>query len=98
MRCGYSICRPAASCASSITVASSSPAATILRFGSAAILKAPGRRPGGSPTKARPKVQVFRLGGDEFVLVVPECGDPRLIGEIVDAVLNRLAQNFEINE
>jgi hypothetical protein len=49
-------------------------------------------------TKARPKVQVFRLGGDEFVLVVPECGDPRLIGEIVDAVLNRLAQNFEINE
>ena len=49
-------------------------------------------------TKARAKVQVFRLGGDEFVLVVPECGDPRLIGEIVDAVLNRLAQNFEINE
>ena len=41
---------------------------------------------------------MFRLGGDEFVLVVPECGDPRLIGEIVDAVLNRLAQNFEINE
>ena len=40
----------------------------------------------------------FRLGGDEFVLVVPECGDPRLISEIVDVVLNRLAQNFEINE
>jgi diguanylate cyclase (GGDEF)-like protein/PAS domain S-box-containing protein len=49
-------------------------------------------------TKERTKVQVFRLGGDEFVLVVPECGDPRVIGEIVDAVLNRLAQNFEINE
>jgi predicted signal transduction protein with EAL and GGDEF domain len=31
-------------------------------------------------------------------LVVPECGDPRLISEIVDAVLSRLAQNFEINE
>jgi diguanylate cyclase (GGDEF)-like protein/PAS domain S-box-containing protein len=49
-------------------------------------------------TKDRAKVQVFRLGGDEFVLVVPECGDPRVIGEIVDAVLDRLAQNFEINE
>jgi diguanylate cyclase (GGDEF)-like protein/PAS domain S-box-containing protein len=49
-------------------------------------------------TSERPSVQVFRLGGDEFVLVVPECGDPRVISEIVDAVLNRLAQNFEINE
>jgi diguanylate cyclase (GGDEF)-like protein/PAS domain S-box-containing protein len=49
-------------------------------------------------TKERAKVQVFRLGGDEFVLVVPECGDPRVISEIVDAVLNRLAQHFEINE
>ena len=49
-------------------------------------------------TKERANVQVFRLGGDEFVLVVPECGDPRLISEIVDVVLNRLAQNFEINE
>jgi PAS domain S-box-containing protein len=50
------------------------------------------------PPKERANVQVFRLGGDEFVLVVPECGDPRLISEIVDVVLNRLAQNFEINE
>jgi hypothetical protein len=43
-------------------------------------------------TKDRDKVQVFRLGGDEFVLVVPECGDPRVVGEIVDTVLNRLAK------
>ena len=49
-------------------------------------------------TNERANVQVFRLGGDEFVLVVPECGDPRLISEIVDAVLSRLAQNFQINE
>ena len=49
-------------------------------------------------TKERANVQVFRLGGDEFVLVVPECGDPRLISEIIDAVLSRLTQNFEINE
>jgi diguanylate cyclase (GGDEF)-like protein/PAS domain S-box-containing protein len=43
-------------------------------------------------------VHVFRLGGDEFVVVVPECGDPRVVGSIVDAVLNRLAQSFEIND
>jgi diguanylate cyclase (GGDEF)-like protein/PAS domain S-box-containing protein len=49
-------------------------------------------------TQNRDKVQVFRLGGDEFVLVVPQCGDPRVVGEIVDTVLNRLAQSFEINE
>jgi diguanylate cyclase (GGDEF)-like protein/PAS domain S-box-containing protein len=49
-------------------------------------------------TDGRAKVQVFRLGGDEFVLIVSECGDPRIIGEIVDAVLNGLGQNFEINE
>jgi diguanylate cyclase (GGDEF)-like protein/PAS domain S-box-containing protein len=49
-------------------------------------------------TNERTNVQVFRLGGDEFVLIVPECGDPRLISEIVDEVLNRLAQNFAINE
>jgi PAS domain S-box-containing protein len=49
-------------------------------------------------TKDRDKVQVFRLGGDEFVLVVPECGDPRVVGEIVDTVLNRLAQSFDINK
>jgi diguanylate cyclase (GGDEF)-like protein/PAS domain S-box-containing protein len=49
-------------------------------------------------TRNRDKVQVFRLGGDEFVLVVPECGDPRVVGEIVDTVLSRLAQSFDINE
>lgn len=43
-------------------------------------------------------VQAFRLGGDEFVLIVPDCGDPRVVGEIVDKVLDRLAQTFEINE
>lgn len=41
-------------------------------------------------------IQVFRLGGDEFVLIVPECGDPRVVGEIVDGVLTRLSKNFEI--
>jgi diguanylate cyclase (GGDEF)-like protein len=42
--------------------------------------------------------QVFRLGGDEFVVIVPNCGDPRVIGEIADAMLKRLAEPFQIND
>ena len=42
--------------------------------------------------------QVFRLGGDEFVVTVPDCGDPRVVGEIVDAMLKRLAEPFRIND
>jgi diguanylate cyclase (GGDEF)-like protein/PAS domain S-box-containing protein len=40
--------------------------------------------------------QVYRLGGDEFVLVVPDCGDPCRINEVVGAMLDRLAQPFII--
>ena len=39
----------------------------------------------------------YRLGGDEFVLVQPDCGDPREIAHVVDAVLKGLADKFEIN-
>ena len=39
----------------------------------------------------------YRLGGDEFVLVQPDCGDPREIAYVVDAVLKGLAEKFEIN-
>jgi len=42
--------------------------------------------------------QVFRLGGDEFVVIIPDCGDPRVVGEIVDAMLTRLAEPFRIND
>ncbi|HEY6254998.1 MAG TPA: EAL domain-containing protein [Xanthobacteraceae bacterium] len=42
--------------------------------------------------------QVFRLGGDEFVVVIPDCGDPRVIGEAVDQVLRRLSEPFRIDE
>src|SRR5580704_12578247 len=42
--------------------------------------------------------QVFRLGGDEFVVVFPGCGEPRPVGEIVDAMLKRLAEPFRIND
>jgi diguanylate cyclase (GGDEF)-like protein/PAS domain S-box-containing protein len=40
---------------------------------------------------------VSRLGGDEFVVVVPNCGDPRLIGEIVDIIIKRLSEPYTIN-
>jgi len=40
--------------------------------------------------------QVFRLGGDEFVLVMPDCGDPCRISEVVNAMLEQLAQPFHI--
>jgi diguanylate cyclase (GGDEF)-like protein/PAS domain S-box-containing protein len=42
--------------------------------------------------------RVCRLGGDEFVVVVPDCGDPLVIGEIVDRILKRLAEPFKIND
>ena len=42
--------------------------------------------------------RVYRLGGDEFVVVVPGCGDPRLISELVESMLRHLAEPFEINE
>jgi diguanylate cyclase (GGDEF)-like protein/PAS domain S-box-containing protein len=42
--------------------------------------------------------QMFRLGGDEFVVIIPNCGDPRVVGEHVDAMLKRLTEPFEIND
>ena len=38
----------------------------------------------------------YRLGGDEFVLVQPDCGDPLLMTRLVEAVLKRLSEKFEI--
>jgi diguanylate cyclase (GGDEF)-like protein/PAS domain S-box-containing protein len=40
--------------------------------------------------------QVYRLGGDEFVVVFQRCGDPRVVGKFVDAMLERLAERMEI--
>jgi diguanylate cyclase (GGDEF)-like protein len=42
--------------------------------------------------------QFYRLGGDEFVLIKSNCGDPREIARVVDAVLKRLAEKFEISD
>ena len=50
------------------------------------------------PELASDSGRFYRLGGDEFVLVKPHCGDPREIARVVDAVLKRLAEKFEIGE
>jgi diguanylate cyclase (GGDEF)-like protein/PAS domain S-box-containing protein len=42
--------------------------------------------------------RVYRLGGDEFVVVVPGCGDPRRITELVEQMLRQLAEPFELDE
>jgi diguanylate cyclase (GGDEF)-like protein/PAS domain S-box-containing protein len=42
--------------------------------------------------------QVFRLGGDEFVVIIPDCGDPRVVVGLVDTMLQRLAEPFRISE
>jgi diguanylate cyclase (GGDEF)-like protein/PAS domain S-box-containing protein len=41
---------------------------------------------------------VCRLGGDEFVVIMPGCGDPLLIGELVATMLKRLAEPFKVND
>jgi diguanylate cyclase (GGDEF)-like protein len=42
--------------------------------------------------------QVCRLGGDEFVVIVPDCGNPVVLGEIVATTLKRLAEPFQIGD
>jgi diguanylate cyclase (GGDEF)-like protein/PAS domain S-box-containing protein len=38
-----------------------------------------------------------RLGGDEFVVLIPGCGDPLVVSEIVNLMLTRLSEPFTIN-
>jgi diguanylate cyclase (GGDEF)-like protein/PAS domain S-box-containing protein len=42
-------------------------------------------------------VKVCRLGGDEFVIIVPDCGDPRVVAEIVETILKQLKAPFDVN-
>jgi diguanylate cyclase (GGDEF)-like protein/PAS domain S-box-containing protein len=44
-----------------------------------------------------PTVKVCRLGGDEFVIIVPDCGDPRVVAEIVETILKQLKAPFDVN-
>ncbi|MEA2939236.1 MAG: hypothetical protein QOC56_2740 [Alphaproteobacteria bacterium] len=41
---------------------------------------------------------VCRLGGDEFVVIFPDWGNPLMIGEVVGAMLARLAEPFKVND
>jgi len=41
---------------------------------------------------------VSRLGGDEFVVILPDCGDPRFVSEVVESVLKRLSEPYNIND
>jgi diguanylate cyclase (GGDEF)-like protein/PAS domain S-box-containing protein len=41
---------------------------------------------------------VFRLGGDEFVAILPDCGEPLTVGEVIGEMLARLAEPFEVAE
>ena len=42
--------------------------------------------------------QVCRLGGDEFIVIVPGCGNPLVVSEIVEAMLKRLTEPFTIGD
>jgi diguanylate cyclase (GGDEF)-like protein/PAS domain S-box-containing protein len=42
--------------------------------------------------------RVYRLGGDEFVAVFAQCGDPRVVGKLVDKMLERVAERVEIGD
>jgi diguanylate cyclase (GGDEF)-like protein/PAS domain S-box-containing protein len=41
--------------------------------------------------------RVCRLGGDEFVVVIPGCGDPLVVAELVDTMLKVLAEPFDLD-
>ena len=47
---------------------------------------------------ANGRAQVYRLGGDEFVVIFRDCGDPRAVAQVVDAILKRIGEQFEIND
>jgi diguanylate cyclase (GGDEF)-like protein/PAS domain S-box-containing protein len=45
-----------------------------------------------------PKALACRLGGDEFVVIVPDCGSPLTMSEIISEVLTSLLQPYVIGE
>jgi diguanylate cyclase (GGDEF)-like protein/PAS domain S-box-containing protein len=42
--------------------------------------------------------QVCRLGGDEFIVIIPECGNPLVVGEMVERMLQQLTEPFTIGD
>jgi diguanylate cyclase (GGDEF)-like protein/PAS domain S-box-containing protein len=40
----------------------------------------------------------FRLGGDEFVVIMPHYGDPRVVAEFVEVILEALSQPYDLSD
>ncbi len=40
--------------------------------------------------------QVFRLGGDEFMVVVPDCQDRSVLGDLADRIIASLSQPYSV--
>ncbi len=45
-----------------------------------------------------PDALACRLGGDEFVIVVPDCGSPLVIAEVVGDALARLSEPYAVSD
>jgi diguanylate cyclase (GGDEF)-like protein/PAS domain S-box-containing protein len=45
-----------------------------------------------------PEALACRLGGDEFVVIVPDCGSPLTMSEVISEVLTSLSQPYMIGE
>ena len=45
-----------------------------------------------------PEALACRLGGDEFVVIVPDCGSPLTMSEIISEVLTSLSQPYVVGE
>jgi len=48
-------------------------------------------------TSISDKTRVYRLGEDEFVLLMENCGDPLVAGDIVETILKRLTAQFDLD-
>jgi diguanylate cyclase (GGDEF)-like protein len=46
---------------------------------------------------AKDTAGVYRLGGEEFIVTIRDCGDTRAVTQIVESMLKRLGDRFEIN-
>ena len=45
-----------------------------------------------------PEALACRLGGDEFIVIVPDCGSPLTMSEIISEALARLSQPFVVGD
>lgn len=59
-----------------------------------ALLRATARRLGEA---AGERASLYRTGADEFAVLMPDCGDPRPVAALLDTMLERIDQPFEID-